>query len=571
MAKVNSSIKLGSGFLLKNAPVDLKTTAATITERDSYVTDGILYKGALVYVEENDTRYRYTGAQPSGSDFSSCWVVDTVAGDASQVTQEAIDAAIQEQVTDKIGDTIQAHSAVLDEVAKLDTEGLAYRKADGTFTEMTISGQNGIQVTVTPDSGTISAELTSVGTAGTYTKVTTDAQGRVTAGENPTTLAGYGITDAVNVAGGTMTGPLKYDTSVTEDRFDDNTLIPKYYADSVALGYVPHTACETGSAENVDGVYADGTSVPESPGVGATFTLSANTGNTTALSGVTLTTGMRVLLVAQTDAKQNGAYVVTEVPEAATGNVVMQRVEDFDGEPHVSYDGASFLISDGNLKGTVWALQNKGAITFGTDNINFVQSFAPTQYIAGDGVSISANMISVKQGSTVAVIGGNLEVASGNGNQGKILIAQGNGQAAAWGDASFDNINGTVPVTKGGTGAETLPANQLLIGNGTNAVQAVTNAEGVLIGTASGAPTFGQVDLTKHVTGALPVANGGTGATDAEGAFAAIAPAGATKGDLMYYDGTKWVALAKGAANTILGVDSDGELTFLTSISQGTF
>lgn len=45
--------------------------------------------------------------------------------------------------------------------------------------------------------------LTKVGTAGTYTKVTTDDKGRVTAGENPTTLAGYGITDG---GGGQMYG-----------------------------------------------------------------------------------------------------------------------------------------------------------------------------------------------------------------------------------------------------------------------------------------------------------------------------------------------------------------------------
>lgn len=38
-----------------------------------------------------------------------------------------------------------------------------------------------------PDSGV---------TAGTYRSVTVDAQGHVTAGSNPTTLAGYGITDA---------------------------------------------------------------------------------------------------------------------------------------------------------------------------------------------------------------------------------------------------------------------------------------------------------------------------------------------------------------------------------------
>lgn len=432
MSNINASIKLGSGFLLKNAPVDLKTTAATITERDSYVTEGILYKGATVYVEENDTRYRYTGAQPSGSDFSACWVVDTPPGNASESVQDQIDSAIQEQVTDKIGDTIQAHSDALDSVAALDAEGLAYRKADGTFTEMTVSGQDGVQVTVTPDDGTIVAELTDVGTAGTYTKVTTDAQGRVTAGENPTTLEGYGITDGVNKAGDTMTGLLKYASTVTEDQFDDQTLVPKYYADSVALGYATHEACETGSTENIEGVYADGTSVPDSPGVGATFTISADTGNTTAISGVTLTTGMRVLLVGQTDAKQNGAYIVTNVPEAATGNVVMERVDDLDGEPHVTYDGASFLIAQGDLKGTVWKLANRGEIAFGIDDIEFNQAFAPTQYIAGDGISVDANTISVKQGATVAVINGNLEVASGTGNAGKMLVAGSDGQAASW-------------------------------------------------------------------------------------------------------------------------------------------
>lgn len=43
---------------------------------------------------------------------------------------------------------------------------------------------------------TDSIDLATIGTAGTYRSVTTDAYGRVTAGTNPTTLAGYGITDA---------------------------------------------------------------------------------------------------------------------------------------------------------------------------------------------------------------------------------------------------------------------------------------------------------------------------------------------------------------------------------------
>lgn len=39
-------------------------------------------------------------------------------------------------------------------------------------------------------------DLATIGTAGTYRSVTVDAYGRVSAGTNPTTLSGYGITDA---------------------------------------------------------------------------------------------------------------------------------------------------------------------------------------------------------------------------------------------------------------------------------------------------------------------------------------------------------------------------------------
>ncbi|HEY0004539.1 MAG TPA: hypothetical protein VGB17_06980 [Pyrinomonadaceae bacterium] len=48
---------------------------------------------------------------------------------------------------------------------------------------------------VTSTAGTVATTLASVGTAGTYRSVTTDAKGRVTAGTNPTTFSGYGLSD----------------------------------------------------------------------------------------------------------------------------------------------------------------------------------------------------------------------------------------------------------------------------------------------------------------------------------------------------------------------------------------
>lgn len=54
----------------------------------------------------------------------------------------------------------------------------------------------GISVTGTAGEGwSPTVALTNVGTAGTYRSVTTDAQGRIIAGTNPTTVAGYGLTD----------------------------------------------------------------------------------------------------------------------------------------------------------------------------------------------------------------------------------------------------------------------------------------------------------------------------------------------------------------------------------------
>ena len=54
----------------------------------------------------------------------------------------------------------------------------------------------GIVVTGTAGEGwSPTIALSNVGTAGTYRSITTDAQGRITSGTNPTTVTGYGLTD----------------------------------------------------------------------------------------------------------------------------------------------------------------------------------------------------------------------------------------------------------------------------------------------------------------------------------------------------------------------------------------
>jgi hypothetical protein len=75
--------------------------------------------------------------------------------------------------------------------------GFAVRTGTDTWATRSLSAGTGISISNADGvAGAPSIALGTVGTAGTYRSVTTDAQGRVTAGTNPTTLSGYGITDA---------------------------------------------------------------------------------------------------------------------------------------------------------------------------------------------------------------------------------------------------------------------------------------------------------------------------------------------------------------------------------------
>lgn len=59
---------------------------------------------------------------------------------------------------------------------------------------------------ITTSAGSVATTLKNTGTAGTYFKATYDVQGRETSGSNPTTVAGFGIVDAVSTNGPTIFG-----------------------------------------------------------------------------------------------------------------------------------------------------------------------------------------------------------------------------------------------------------------------------------------------------------------------------------------------------------------------------
>jgi hypothetical protein len=89
--------------------------------------------------------------------------------------------------------------AIAEKVLKTDANG---NPIWGNDENTTYSAGTGLSLSGTTFS------LPNTVTAGTYRSITVSAQGIVTSGTNPTTISGYGITDALPLTGGTLTGIL---------------------------------------------------------------------------------------------------------------------------------------------------------------------------------------------------------------------------------------------------------------------------------------------------------------------------------------------------------------------------
>ena len=100
---------------------------------------------------------------------------------------------------------------------------------------------------------------------------------------------------------------------------------------------------------------------------------------------------------------------------------------------------------------------------------------------------------------------------------------------------------GTLPNTAGGTGQSSAFTQYGITYASTTSALATTSAgtsSTLLHGNASGAPTFGAVALATEVSGQLPIANGGTGATTLAGANIPVTNVANTFTGLQTFTGT---------------------------------
>jgi hypothetical protein len=267
----------------------------------------------------------------------------------------------------------------------------------GSYDYLTIAGQ---QITL----GQIdySTDISNLPTLYTTADANTDIDARVT----------QAFVNALNVDADTLDGI----NSTSFLRSDANTSMStgyltlandpttslhaatKQYVDTIAAaGIHYHSPVRAEVIGNMTATYNNGTS-----GVGATLT---NAGTQTAFvaDGVSLDVGDRVLVYEQTDATQNGVYVVTTVGDGST-NWVLTRADDADSyapsDPDALGEGDAFFVKEGDTAaGELYVCNTTGTITFGTTNITFIQIAATAVFTAGSGIDLSGTTFSVAAGS----------------------------------------------------------------------------------------------------------------------------------------------------------------------------
>ena len=203
---------------------------------------------------------------------------------------------------------------------------------------------------------------------GTYTKVTVNAKGLVTAAADASISDLTAPTGNVAWASNKITG--------LADPTDPQDAATKFYVDSVAQGLSPKAACVAATISNI--------------------TLSG----AQTVDGVSITAGMRVLVRAQTLDQNNGIYQCNAGAWTRTA----------DADTWAELVSAFTFVSEGStLADTGWVCTANAGGTLGTTPVTWVQFSAAGSYTAGTGLTLTGNEFSITNTAVTAATYGDTD------------------------------------------------------------------------------------------------------------------------------------------------------------------
>lgn len=176
----------------------------------------------------------------------------------------------------------------------------------------------------------------------------------------------------------------------------------KQYVDDLAQGLAIQAPAIVGSTDTLATMsggtvtYDNGTA-----GVGATLTISGST--LTAIDGVTLTVGDRIVIKDEASLPNNGIYTYTST-------TVLTRATDFD-TPTEMAGGDFIFIQQGTTLNDTGFVMTDPVVTVGTSDVTFVQFSGAGSFTAGAGLTLTGTVFSVNTDNlTTDISGGNVVV-----------------------------------------------------------------------------------------------------------------------------------------------------------------
>jgi hypothetical protein len=252
------------------------------------------------------------------------------------------------------------------------------------------------------DTNTVYTHPNSGVTAGTYKSVTVNAQGHVTAGTNPTTLSGYGITDAINT---NQKGAINGVASLGSDGKVPSAQLPSYVDDVVeatTLTSFPTTgetskiyiALDTNKAYRWSGtVYVYITSGAVDSVAGKTGVVTLVKGDV-GLSNVDNTSDVNKPVSTATQTALNGKASTAAVTTSVNGLMIAADKSKLDGiaagANNYALPTASATVIGGIKIGTNLSIDANGVVSANDTSVAFTEITGKPTTLSGYGITDAA-------------------------------------------------------------------------------------------------------------------------------------------------------------------------------------
>jgi hypothetical protein len=392
--------------------------------------------------------------------------------------------------------------------------------------------------TITVGSTSLTWTQTSSSSSVTVTSPLTKVGSVISLGTVPTTLGGTGLTTLTqyNVMLGNGTGNVAFAAPGTTGY----PLLSTGASSNPAFGQLSLTAGVTGTLPVANG--GTGTATAFTTGsvvfAGASGTYSQsntkffwdNTNNRLGINTGSPQTQLTVVANTQTTTPTGTLPAGTDIYIVGANAANTRITQDAYGTGaygvftarHARGTAASPTATQANDFLAQFTARGYGATAFGTASTGYI-AFSAAENFTDTAQGTYAGIYTTPIGSNSIVEAfrfgpaGQLGIGGATyGTSGYVLTSGGASAAPTWSQVSATSLSGVVPVANGGTNISSYTIGDLIYASGTTTLSKLADiATGnvLLSGGVGVAPSYGKVGLTTHVSGTLPIANGGTALT----------------------------------------------------------